>query len=225
MPGGRGDAQAQAFYERHPEQAIVPGSHPGYVWGTLDPHDNSGLHNSWVLGTDWARTHPTGWTAAQLMVATLPFALGGASALGAFGGSGAASGSGLSFMPGAALPTEAAPIGAAAGAGGGAGAATIAAHAGGFMPGGFGYADAIQFAPLIASLFTGHGNSNTVPYADQLNALLGEQRQRMQAADPLYQAILRMAMGMVPTAYRGALPGASGAAPMAGNTAVPRGRY
>jgi hypothetical protein len=208
-----GTDRLAAFYDAHPDRAIDPGAHPGYVWGTLDPHDNSGLNNAWVLGTDWARTHPTGWTNAQLLVAALPFALGGAGALGAFGG-GAASGSGLATMPGTALGMEAAPAGIGAGAG-----AAAAAHAGGAMAG-FGIGDALQYGPLIASLFMGHGSSNAVPYGDQLNALLGEQRQRMQASDPLYQAILRMAMGLVPPMYRGPM----GGAPAGGSLAVPRDR-
>lgn len=88
---------------------------------------------------------------------------------------------------------------------------------------GFGLGDAMQYGPLIASLFMGHGSgSGTVPYADQLNALLGEQRSRMQASDPLYQAILRMAMGMVPTMYRDPMAGLTGAP--GGTTAVPRDR-
>src|SRR5690348_15322493 len=195
MPGRMGDGGSNdrmaAWYDAHPDQAINPAARPGYVWGTLDPRDNSGLHNSWVSGADWQAAHPTGWTLAQLLAVAAPFALGGASALGAFGG-GAAAG---------AAPAAAGGAGSAATTAAGAG--TAAAHAaGGAGMAGFGVPDALQYGPLIASLFMGHGN-NTVPYADQLNSLLGEQRSRMQAADPLYQAILRMAMGMVPTAYRG----------------------
>jgi hypothetical protein len=85
---------------------------------------------------------------------------------------------------------------------------------------GFGLKDAAQFAPLIASLFSGGGH-DLPPQNDAMNDLIGMQTQRMKQADPLYQAILRMAMGLAPTQYRSAMPTASS---MPAPRAVPRAR-
>jgi hypothetical protein len=109
----------------------------------------------------------------------------------------------------AALPSIAAHAGVPAGLPGGAtvaggagtaGAAAGAAH-GGLMAG-FGVKDALQLGPMIAGLFTGHGGGNQVPQSAELEQILGMQRQRMQQTDPLYQAMIRMAMGLLPVSAR-----------------------
>lgn len=132
---------------------------------------------------------------------------GGAGAAGAAGASAAAGpsmiGPGITSLP-ATMMSTAIPAGAAAGA------------TGGFL--GMGVKDLIQLAPMLGSLFgLGKGNS-TPPQNDAMNNLITLQTSRMQQADPLYQAILKMAMGLMPISARAGFGGAT-----AGPTqAVPR---
>lgn len=130
--------------------------------------------------------------------------LGLAGALGAFGGAGAAGGA-------AAVPSlsvsEGLPAGLFGTAAGTAGTASTvgtaaagAAKGAGFMSG-FGIKDAVQLGPMLASLFMGKGG--TPPQNDAMNGLINMQTQRLHDADPLYQAILKMAMGLMPSAYQG----------------------
>lgn len=67
-----------------------------------------------------------------------------------------------------------------------------------------------KYAPLaglgIGALgaFAGGGQQN-VPFEDELSGLLSLQRGRMEQANPLYQAILKMAMGLLPMSARSGL--------------------
>lgn len=72
----------------------------------------------------------------------------------------------------------------------------------------FGWDDAIMLAGLGAGLLGGKHNDEP-PQNQAMNDLIGVQTQRMRQADPLYQAMLRMAMGLLPTYARGglAMPG------------------
>lgn len=72
---------------------------------------------------------------------------------------------------------------------------------------GFGIKDAVQLGPLLAGLFK--GGHEEPPQNDAMNALIDMQTQRLKQSDPLYQAILRMAMGLVPRNYQSALPQAT----------------
>lgn len=74
----------------------------------------------------------------------------------------------------------------------------------------FGIDDALAFAPMVLSLFAGrpkHDASQQVPQNDALTQLLAMQKSRMTQTDPLYQAILKMAMGMMPVSARPPMPG------------------
>ena len=53
--------------------------------------------------------------------------------------------------------------------------------------------------PLLGKLFGGGGNDNDAPYSKELEQLLGLQRNRMQQMQPLHDAVLKMAMGLMPT--------------------------
>lgn len=71
---------------------------------------------------------------------------------------------------------------------------------------GFGIKEAAQLAPTIMSLFSGH-HSSAPPQGQAMEDLIRMQTTRMQQSDPLYQAILKMAMGLMPASARGNLPG------------------
>lgn len=66
----------------------------------------------------------------------------------------------------------------------------------------FGLKDAAQLAPLVASLFHSGSVSSTPPQNAALQNLINLQTQRLQESDPLYQAIVRMASGLLPTMYQ-----------------------
>lgn len=74
-----------------------------------------------------------------------------------------------------------------------------------------------QVAPIanagIGMLSALRGGQQDVPYANELSGLLRLQQQRMQQASPLYEAVLRMAMGLLPMSARAgftAPPGGTG---------------
>jgi hypothetical protein len=78
--------------------------------------------------------------------------------------------------------------------------------------------NALQVGSLGAMGLSGlmSRGGDEVPYAAELQELLQMQKRRMQQADPLYQAILRMAMGLLPAGARANL--ASGSAPRSGGS-------
>ncbi len=136
--------------------------------------------------------------------ALAPYVTGAAAGGGGLMGSGEAAVASTPAAMGATAPTIAGTAGGAAAAGGGLGmnASTLA------MLGqlGLGAYGAIR------------GNRQTqAPYSAEMERLLGMQSQRMQQADPLYQAILRMAMGLLPTSAR------AGFGPTATPSPLPRG--
>lgn len=64
-----------------------------------------------------------------------------------------------------------------------------------------------MLAPTLLGLLTGGGRDNSqtqTPGAtnEDMTAILGNQRRRMELQDPLYEAVTRMAMGMLPTKYQ-----------------------
>lgn len=187
------------------------------------PHNQWGAPAGWMGGDEYEDKYNTGWTWQQILAASAPWIAGG---IGALAGAGGAS---------SAIPSVSATGGIPAGTTFGAAAAptvaggtTAAATAAGAAKGaagmaGFGLKDALQFGPLIASLFKGGGNEEP-PQNAAMNELIGLQTQRMKQADPLYQAILQMAMALAPKYARSTMaPPPTGAAPSA-DRAVPRAR-
>jgi hypothetical protein len=110
-----------------------------------------------------------------------------------------------------------APVAGAGNLAGGVGAAAKGAG----MFGGFGVKDAVQLAPLIASLFSKGKVSDTPPQNDLMNQLIQMQLSQVQQSQPLRDAVLKMAMGLMPIAYQNnvAVPGA---APQPPPMAMPR---
>lgn len=82
------------------------------------------------------------------------------------------------------------------------------------MFGGLGVKDALSLAPSLMSLFQ-KKPSNQVPMSNELEQILGMQRSRMEQSQPLYDAVLKLAMSMAPVSARGMM------GPQA-NTAQPR---
>lgn len=71
--------------------------------------------------------------------------------------------------------------------------------------------------PLLGRLFGGGGgDSQQQPMQNEMQQLLQMQQRRMQQADPLYQAILKMAMGLAPTAAQQGFGQQPQARPMGG---------
>lgn len=179
--GGGTDALAEWFTQQRRQNPSFQAP-PGYEWkGDHYERDTHGI------GQDIAK-----WTA-----------IGGATAAGSLGGLGLA---GLG-------PAAAAGAGAgAAGAGAGT-AATVAPVAGGGAAGAGGALGALQkWAPLLGLGVSGLGmlggrGEQDVPFQDELSGLLRLQRGRMEQANPLYDAILKMAMGLLPMSARSGLTG------------------
>lgn len=237
----RGDLRQTAWMDAHPGQQ-VPGlppidpqtglyeQRPGYVWVAPQMASQYGQPSGWVKAEDFDRGYGHGWNMKQIAVATLPLALGVvgmAGGLGAGGGGSAAlpstSYAGSVAMPatagaaGAALPsTSLAGSVALPAAVSGSGVAS-GAGAGGAGMAGFGLSDAVQLAPVVASLFGGHGGNGQAPQSAAMENLINLQTRRLQESDPLYQAILRMAMGLLPTYAR-----QGGQSPTSPQTATPR---
>lgn len=151
-----------------------------------------------------------GW---QLMAALVGGGTLGGMATGApligTGGSAAASGG---VLPSTSYAGAVPQVGSAAATGGnlGATAASAGAGSGGVMGqlrqmfGGLGMRDAVGLAPLAMGLFGGgSGGDGEVPMGDELEQILGLQRQRMEMTEPLYRAMLQMAMSLLPTYARG----------------------
>jgi hypothetical protein len=119
-------------------------------------------------------------------------------------------GLGMALGPGAAAAGSAAPsVGATGGISAGAfptvaGTSGAASAGGGFMAG-FGIKDALSLASIIPGLFGGHGSSGDVPHSAAMEELIGLQTNRLKQSDPLYQAVLRMAMGLMPVSARGGM--------------------
>lgn len=222
-----GDERDQAWRARHGVSAsglpIDPQTglaerRPGQVY--MAPHNQWGAPEGWMDAQEFERRYNVGWTPKQMLVAAAPFIAGGIGALA--GGGGAAAGGVPSIGVTGGIPAGAtfgAPAATAGGVGaaGTTGAAAAAAKGAGMT---FGLKDAVQFAPMIASLFSGRGHDEP-PQNAAMNELIAMQTQRMRQADPLYQAILRMAMGLAPSQYRSAMPTAS---PTPAARAVPRAR-
>lgn len=82
-----------------------------------------------------------------------------------------------------------------------------------------------QWAPIVSAglgavnSFRGSGDP---PYSAEMEQLLRLQRQRAEAANPLYQAVLQMAMGLMPTAARAGMM--QGGAPAMAPASVHGGR-
>jgi hypothetical protein len=180
---------------------------------------NAGTWNNqdgeWDRGFNWSNAATIG-----------AGALTGAGIAGAFSG-----GAGGAAAPGGALPSSSVPVSASMvgpaaigsqGASAGVGAAVPAAAAGAGVStlrqglqdgaqaaGGFGWQDAAGLAPLIPLLMSAFGGgNNSGPFGDHAD-LAGEatkamalQRQRMEQAQPVYDTLVRMSMGMSPQAYR-----------------------
>lgn len=138
--------------------------------------------------------------------------LGAASALSGGAGAGAAAAS--------AAPTASALPGASAGgflAGGGAtGASSLLSKISPWLN------LTGQVLPLASSLFS-KGGSNSTPMDAELQKLLAMQNSRMAQSEPLYQAILKMAMGLMPTSAQpqAARPTSPTATPQGGGTMPP----
>jgi hypothetical protein len=75
--------------------------------------------------------------------------------------------------------------------------------------------------PLLGKLFGG-GDDNDAPYSKELEQLLGLQRQRMQQSQPLHDAILKMAMGLMPTSAQPQMGGSAVGQSGGAHYAVPR---
>lgn len=220
---GLGQQRSDAWHARHGTTEIglpidpatgLMERRPGQVY--MQPHNQWGAPVGWISGDEFEEKYNTGWNWKQILAASAPFLAGGIGAL--VGGGGAAAG-----LPSVGV-TEGIPAGATFGgtAAGTGSAATTAGAAGAAAKGagmGFGIKDAIQFAPMLASLFGGHGD-DLPPQNDAMNDLIGLQTSRMKQADPLYQAVLAMAMGLVPKQYRQTM--APGTPPA--TTAQPRTR-
>lgn len=230
---GLGQQRSDAWHARHgtteiglpidPSTGLME-RRPGQVY--MQPYNQWGAPEGWISGDEYEDKYNRGWTWQQILAASTPFLAGGIGAL-AGGGSAAAAnggiygGAGLNSGPVAVTAATGTPIaattaGTAATTAGTAGAAGAAAKGAGM---GFGIKDAIQFAPMLASLFGGHGD-DLPPQNDAMNDLIGLQTSRMRQADPLYQAVLAMAMGLVPKQYRQTM--APGTPPA--TTAQPRTR-
>lgn len=133
------------------------------------------------------------------IVKYLPYAgmaIAGGAGAGLFGGGG---GGAAASATTAAVPS----VGATAGLPG-------AASAGGASMAGFGLKDILQLAPIGLGLFKGHGGGDQVPMSNELEQILGLQRGRMEQTQPLYDALLRMAMQMMPISARGGMSGPPG---------------
>lgn len=182
------------------------------------PHNQWGAPAGWMGGDEYEDKYNTGWTWQQILAASAPWIAGGIGALAGGGGASAAAGTLPSTSYAGSVAAPAATAGNMAGT-------TAAATAAGAAKGAgmaFGYKDALQFGPLIASLFKGGGNEEP-PQNAAMNELIGLQTQRMKQADPLYQAILQMAMALAPKYARSTMAPPTGAAPSA-DRAVPRAR-
>jgi hypothetical protein len=86
----------------------------------------------------------------------------------------------------------------------------------------------LKASPMImqglSALFSrGSGGGSQTPMNGQMEQLLRIQNQRMTQADPLYQAILKMAMGLMPKGVQRPMAPTSGAVPRPGG-AIPRGQ-
>lgn len=66
----------------------------------------------------------------------------------------------------------------------------------------FGVKDAVQLAPLVASLFGKGHVSSTPPQNDLMNQLIQMQLSNYQQSQPLRNAVLAMAKGLMPIAYQ-----------------------
>jgi hypothetical protein len=229
MPGdyqSGGDAREAAWLDAHPDQVVDGSSRPGYVY--MGPHNQFGAPPGWISVDEYNRKYKTGWTLKQMLAMATPFIASGVGSLAGPGGAAAGNTAGAlpstSFAGSATLPVAAgagnlAGAGAAAGHIGAAAAAGTAAKGAGMA---FGIKDAVQLAPLIASLFSKGGGNGQPPQQDAMQGLINMQTNRLQQSDPLYQAVLKMAMGLMPTAYQSGMTGLPTAAPSA--PAIPRRR-
>ncbi len=191
-PGGSIDDLAQWFDQQrqaNPNYALPAGYkvHDGHV-----ERDNSSWSTRLGQIASLAGMGMMGYGGAAL---AFPALAGGAGTAGAGGLVGSGEATIGSTAIGGTAPTIAGTAGGAAAAGGGLGmnASTLA------MLGQLG----------LSAYGAARGNRQTqAPYSAEMEKLLGMQSQRMQQADPLYQAILRMAMGLLPTNARAGMGGA-----------------
>lgn len=176
------------------------------------PHNQWGAPAGWMDADEYERTYNTGWNWKQVLALSAPFIAGG---LGALAGGGGAATAGA--IPSVGV-TSGLPAGAAVGSTGA--LPTVAGAAGAAKGAGmaFGMKDALQLGPLVASLFSGGGNQEP-PQNDAMNRLINLQSDRLEQSNPLYQAILAMAMGLAPKSARGGMPRAPQAVP---RTQMPR---
>lgn len=210
--GGGTDALAEWFTQQRMRNPNFQAP-PGYEWkGDHYERDTHGL------GQDIGK-----WTA-----------IGGATAAGSLGGLGlagigpAAAGAGATSTGAVGLPAGLAPEMIAPGLTtslspgtlaslGGAGAAGSAGAAGAGATGGT-LSTIRSLAPLLGMGVSAlgalrGGGAQDVPFEDELSGILNIQRSRMEQANPLYQAILKMAMGLLPMSARSGLMPPSGGNP------------
>jgi hypothetical protein len=218
-----GDARDTAWIDAHPGQAVDGSSRPGYVY--MEPNNQFGAPAGWISEDEYNRKYKTGLTLKQVLAMAAPLLAGGVGALAgggaagtlpstSFAGAGTLPAAGgvlpsTSFAGAAALPAAAAGHGVA---GTIAGAAGAAAKGAGMT---FGLKDAVQFAPLVASLFGKGKVSDTPPQNDLMNQLIQMQMSQVQQSQPLRDAVMKMAMGLMPIAYQQNFPMPGATAPPA----------
>lgn len=146
--------------------------------------------------------YPIDWTKIGNIAVASGLGLGVADAAGAFAGAGSGAGTGVGTGVGTGT-------GAGAGAGAGAGVNAIPWWVKAVMGGG---------ATLIPQFLPGGAFNNgggpadgglgpgTEEFMDEIRAGLAMQRQRMEQAQPVYDALVHQAWGNLPQRYRGAPP-------------------
>lgn len=177
------------------------------------PHGYTTLPNGVVHANDDMKTFMDkyGW-ALMLALPTAGYAVGSAIPTAAAAGGSSAASSGL--LPSTSYAgSVTAPTATAGNLAGGSAAAAGAAKGAGM----FGLKDLLQIAPTVASLF--HGKPQEPPQNDAMNELIQLQTSRLKQSDPLYQAILQMAMRLAPRSARPMAP------PSPSAPAVPRRPY
>lgn len=189
--GGGTDALAEWFTQQRRQNPSFQAP-PGYEW--KGDHFERDVNGPW---SDIAK-----WTA--ILGAGTAAGVGGAG----LAGFGPAAAGGIASGVPAGLP-GAVPLSTVTGGGAAAGAGAAGAGAAGAG----GALGALQkWAPLLGLGVSGLGmlggrGEQDVPFQDELSGLLRLQRGRMEQANPLYDAILKMAMGLLPMSARSGLTG------------------
>jgi hypothetical protein len=179
-----------------------------------------GFHVETTTGRPVVNRDPNFWDRNSNWLAPLIVGgiggVGAAGAAGAFGAAGSAGGGGSAAATGGGLvgSGEAGITGSTALGGS---VPSIAGTAGGgAAAGGVGMnlGTLSQLGQLGLGAYSAFSKpkQGEVPYSAQMEQMLGMQNERYQQANPLYQALIAMSMGMLPTQYRNGLTGSAPAA-------------